>query len=236
MAHQILPARRNTPTVVTTVRPHQRDGRPVTTGLMRLPSRRTVLVGIAVVAAALIATSPRAYATQGGADSVPGGPHTLLADVVPAAETLDHSVPLAPARLATSLTPAVDAPAVPATHRDMLVGPGGLHARVTTYADCTATAPLDRGTAAIDLCVTGRAYFIGHNPGVFTPLLSMGPGSLIVWWDHSGTAHRLEVADVDLGTSARGADATPPAGVVAQFQTCEVADGSVIRVLDAIPA
>ena len=105
---------------------------------------------------------------------------------------------------------------------------------VGIYADCTGETPLTHTAAAIDTCVFGLHYFIGHNPGVFSGLMSARVGSLIGYYDASGRLHRYEV--VADRTWMRNDGVPPPveAGEVAQFQTCVTADGSVDRILDAV--
>ena len=113
---------------------------------------------------------------------------------------------------------------------------GTLNTGVTTYSDCRGTTPLTHTEAAVDTCVHSVTYFVGHNPGVFTPLMSENVGALITWWDDGGTAHHLRVVAV---RSWQRADGVPPVvdgAVVAQFQTCQVLDGSIDRVLDAVNA
>jgi hypothetical protein len=104
------------------------------------------------------------------------------------------------------------------------------------YSDCSGRTEVSHAVAQVDTCVGGRTYFVGHNPGVFTPLLSETVGSVITWWDSSGVAHRLRV--VASRTWMRD-DGVPPmvsGAVVAQFQTCLVLDGSKDLILDAVPA
>jgi len=105
---------------------------------------------------------------------------------------------------------------------------------VGRYTDCTGHAALTHSAAAIDTCVTGLRYFIGHNPGVFSGLMSASLGTLIGYYDGSGRLHRYEV--VADRTWLRSAGVPPPAvaGEAAQFQTCVTADGSVDRILDAV--
>jgi hypothetical protein len=113
---------------------------------------------------------------------------------------------------------------------------GTLHTAVGVYSDCTGAAPVPTDMAAVDTCVRGRTYFVGHNQGVFTPLMHMGPGSLITWYDSRGVVHRFRI--VAVRDTAGGAHplTTTSRRVDAQFQTCAVADGSIDRILDAVKA
>ncbi|HEY2702862.1 MAG TPA: hypothetical protein VGL20_04155 [Candidatus Dormibacteraeota bacterium] len=118
-------------------------------------------------------------------------------------------------------------------------GDGSLDTTVTTYSDCSGATELTHVSAAVDTCVGGRTYFVGHNAGVFTPLLDLGVGSIITWYDSTGAAHRLRI--VEVRDNWLRDDGVPPlanGNVVAQFQTCETAypDGSHDRILDAVPA
>jgi len=113
---------------------------------------------------------------------------------------------------------------------------GTLHTGVGVYSDCTGAAPVPADIAAVDTCIRGRTYFVGHNQGVFTPLMHMGVGSLLTWYDAGGAVHRYRVVAVrDTAGGARPLTTTTRR-VDAQFQTCAVANGSVDRILDAVRA
>jgi hypothetical protein len=113
---------------------------------------------------------------------------------------------------------------------------GTLHTAVGVYSDCTGAAPVPADMAAVDTCIHGRTYFVGHNQGVFTPLMHMGPGSVLTWYDARGAVHRFRVVAVrDTPGGARPL-VTTSRRVDAQFQTCALADGSVDRILDAVAA
>ncbi len=105
---------------------------------------------------------------------------------------------------------------------------------VTVYGDCSGQAPVPLGQAAVDTCVSGRLYFVGHNPGVFGGLLDAQVGTRLTYYDQSGRAHSYAV--VKVRDWRREAGVPPPAtgAVVAQFQTCVTPDGSIDRILDAV--
>jgi hypothetical protein len=124
----------------------------------------------------------------------------------------------------------------PTPHNRLVSDDGRLNTGVGYYGDCTGAADLSHADAAIDTCVGGRTYFVGHNPGVFTPLMSETVGSVITWWDGDGAAHRLRVVARRDWMRANGAPPVVSGAVVAQFQTCLVADGSEDVILDAVPA
>ena len=129
-------------------------------------------------------------------------------------------------------------PPAPVQHFNHLTsGDGSLNTAVGVYSDCSGRTELTHAEAAIDTCIPGPTYFVGHNVGVFTPLMHLGVGAIITYYDGNGTAHVWRVAYVIPNWTA--ANGVPPAqgpGVVAQFQTCVVADGSVDRILDVVPA
>jgi len=143
---------------------------------------------------------------------------------------------------ATAPAPATSAPRrVPSTaswptHNFLLSADGTLHTGVGLYTDCSGNTPLPGGQAAIDTCTSRVTYFVGHNVGVFTPLMHMGVGAMITWWDSNGTAHPLRVVSVRNWSHGPGFPTPARSDVIAQFQTCITADGSLDRVLDAVAA
>ena len=121
-------------------------------------------------------------------------------------------------------------------HNLLFTADHSVYTQVGAYKDCTGQATLTHATAAIDTCVVGVRYFIGHNPGVFTGLMTVPVGGLIGYYDGAGHLHRLVV--IAERTWLRDDGVPPPErpGEAAQFQTCVAADGSVDRILDAVEA
>ena len=103
-----------------------------------------------------------------------------------------------------------------------LVGPG-LNVGVGVYSDCTGLSPLGTGEAFLDICIPWDNYFVGHNYGVFTPILNWGIGTQVTYWDGSGVAHKYTIEGSQIITN--WIDPVPPAGTVAQFQTCTTPAG-----------
>jgi hypothetical protein len=160
-------------------------------------------------------------------------PPALSSPVAPPAVAPVPPSPVAPPRPATPRP----IPAPPVRHNWLTSGDGSLNTGVGIYDDCSGRTVLTHAAAAIDTCVSGPVYFVGHNAGVFTPLMHMGTGSIITYYDGDAVAHVWRV--VSVRPNWRAADgAPPPTGpdVVAQFQTCAVPDGSVDRILDVVPA
>jgi hypothetical protein len=196
------------------------------------PGRRrpgsNLLIGAALIVSAAAGSL---WVTDAGARVATAGTSS-------AARSIATPAPAAtPAIAGAGILPVLSLPAGPAN--TLLSGDGTLDTTVTTYADCTGATELTHSTAAIDTCVNGRIYFVGHNAGVFTPLLDLGVGSAITWYDSGGAAHLLRI--VAVRDNWLRDDGVPPLAngrVVAQFQTCETAypDGSHDRILDAVPA
>jgi hypothetical protein len=126
---------------------------------------------------------------------------------------------------------------LPAGPHDRLVSADGtLNVKVGVYADCSGKRPIDPHQADVDSCFIDRTYFVGHSPGVFSPLLRMGVGSLITWYDRNGASRSLRIVSRrDLPRNTQALSLSQP-DVVAQFQTCLTADGSLDRILDAVAA
>jgi hypothetical protein len=123
----------------------------------------------------------------------------------------------------------------PPVQRDWLrTTDGSLDVPVGVYSDCSGMAPVSYDGAAIDTCLGGRLYFIGHNPGPFTPLRGLDVGSKIVYYDSTGMPHGWRI--VATRTWSRWWGSPPPAsdGVVAQFQTCITLDANWDEILDAV--
>lgn len=112
-----------------------------------------------------------------------------------------------------------------------LLGPGGLYTGVTNYTDCTGRTPLTTYSAALDTCVTGRAYFVGHNPGVFSPILNYHPGDVVTFYNGRGLQDHFTVVGSRDWVWGNGIPPLLP-GARVQFQTCLTADGSVDRIVD----
>jgi hypothetical protein len=119
-------------------------------------------------------------------------------------------------------------------HNLVFTADHSVFAPVGTYSDCTGRQPLTHTAAAIDTCITGLHYFIGHNPGVFTGLMDARAGSVIGYYDARGRLHRYQVVTVRTWLRSSGVPAPVRPDEAAQFQTCVTLDGSVDRILDAI--
>lgn len=121
-------------------------------------------------------------------------------------------------------------------HDRLVSADGRLDVAVGIYADCTGNSPIDSDRADLAPCFLGRLYFVGHSPGVFSPLVTLGPGTVVTWYDPRGNALRPRiVATRQFKRNSAPLGLSQP-DVVAQFQTCLKADGSLDRILDAVRA
>jgi hypothetical protein len=111
---------------------------------------------------------------------------------------------------------------------------GALRTSVGVYRDCSGVSPIPASEAALWSCVPGRMYFVGHNPGVFTPLMHMRLGDLLTYIDGSGSRHGYRIVRMEDWGRADGFPPPVGAAVVAQFQTCVTPDGSIDRIVDAV--
>ena len=210
-----------------------------------MPSRALRLLGLnavalGVAAAAQAATPPVVAVEPIVARAQPGSGQVLSATFpapTAAPSPAATAVPTAPPVVhAPAPTPPPPPPPAASPHSRLVSDDGRLNTGVGVYSDCSGATALSHAYAAIDTCVGGRTYFVGHNPGVFTPLMSETVGSVITWWDASGTAHRLRVVARRTWFRADGAPPVVSGAVVAQFQTCLVTDGTEDVILDAVAA
>ncbi|MEA2672584.1 MAG: hypothetical protein QOG45_2804, partial [Chloroflexota bacterium] len=161
---------------------------------------------------------------------------TPVPTAVPVVQRAASAPVVVPAPVVRRPAPTPPPPPAPVVLRNRLTsGDGSLDTAVGVYGDCSGGTELTHAMAAIDTCIPGPQYFVGHNVGVFTPLMRMGVGAIITYYDNTSTAHVWRV--VSVRADWRSANGVPPAtgtDVVAQFQTCVVADGSVDRILDVV--
>lgn len=128
------------------------------------------------------------------------------------------------------------APPPPPPENRLVSAQLGLDTGVGVYADCSRVTELTHESAAIDACLPGRNYFIGHNPGVFTPLLNTQVGDTITYYDAGGNAHPYRVVGIRTWNRFWGSPPFVEPDVVAQFQTCITLDATWDQILDAVPA
>jgi hypothetical protein len=191
------------------------------------PSASQSFIGIASSDATSTSTSTSlASVATSRATSAPGTAHAANA-------TASATAPAAAAAAPPQATTAPGgtsggSPNTGASGANTLIG-YGVDVHVINYVDCTGKTFPAEGVASIYTCVSWDNYFIGHNPGVFTPLLNMPDGTVMTYYDASDTAHQY-VIEGSVETSVGLPVPYPPAGTAAQFQTCVTPTGSDIRV------
>jgi hypothetical protein len=159
-------------------------------------------------------TSPHVYRTAPPPAPAPAKPRPSVGVLATAATTAPHAI-----------------------YNWLRAEDGRISVAVGVYNDPTGQAVVPSGEAVLDLAMRMVPwYFDGHNPGVFTPLLDEGVGSYFDYWDSAGREHRFRI--VAVRTWYRTSGEPPPVTplVVAQFQTCKVADGSIDYIYDAVAA
>jgi hypothetical protein len=218
---------------------------------MALRRRLAAVVAGAYACGAFAIVHATAAAPQAKVSATPKSHVTLIANAdhllipyTPTPVPTPASTPVPMVHQAASVPAVAPAPPVstprpaPLVRRDWLTsGDGTLSTRVGVYTDCSGATELTHASAAIDTCISGPMYFVGHNVGVFTPLMHMGVGSIITYFDGDDVAHVWRV--VSVRPDWRAANGAPPPtqpDVVAQFQTCAVPDASIDRILDVVPA
>ncbi len=158
--------------------------------------------------------------------------HHLTVTPASAPMSTPTPAPTAPPALRTPAPRLVVTTTTPPLQRNMLIGPHGLNTRVgPDYTDCTGTSEVAHDSAQIYPCHTSAVLFLGHNRGVFTPLLSFVVGDVINWSDDGGLHHLRIVAVRDVSSSV-----WPPVLGTYEFQTCLYAmtNSPMNRDLDAV--
>ena len=123
----------------------------------------------------------------------------------------------------------------PSMPRDLLTSDdGALRTAVGVYRDCSGISAIPANQASLWTCVPGRLYFVGHNPGVFTPLMRMHVGDRLTYADAAGAIHRYQIVRIESWGRADGFPPPASSRVVAQLQTCITRDGWSDRIVDVV--
>lgn len=195
---------------------------------------RAIVAVAAGVSTLLVLGAHAAHSSRAAVRHDAAPPAVADGDIAP----VDIAAPVPTDALVTPVATPESTPqaSAAAPHSRLLSADGRIDTAVGAYTDCHGDAPLPRYEAAIDTCVPGRTYFVGHNPGIFGPLFDEPVGTLIAWWDGAGARHELRiVARRTWARSDSGGLAPPVSGdVAAQFQTCISTSEELI--LDAVIA
>jgi hypothetical protein len=149
-------------------------------------------------------------------------------------------VPLVAAPVASAVQPVAPrqpAPAPPVVRANTIVIPRlGVVQPVGWYSDCMGRAPVPRWGAWRWSCAgVNNIYVMAHNPGTFTPILSLRAGDLVQYGDPSGRVHTYRVSSTTIvsNTQMWPLGATPSSSLT--LQTCWTWDGSrdfIVRALE----
>jgi len=149
-------------------------------------------------------------------------------------------MPLVSAPVANAVQPAAPAPQpapAPVARANTIVIPRlGLSQPVGWYSDCMGRAPVPRWGAWRWSCAgVNNIYVMAHNPGVFTPILGLRAGDIVLYGDPSGRVHTYRVSSTTIvsNTQMWPLGATPSSSLT--LQTCWTWDGSrdfIVRALE----
>jgi hypothetical protein len=124
--------------------------------------------------------------------------------------------------------PASEPALAPVARANTIVIPRlGLSQPVGWYSDCLGGAPVPRWGAWRWSCAgVNNVYVMAHNPGVFTPILGLRAGDIVLYGDPSGRIHTYRVGSTTIVSNTQmwplGATATSSL----TLQTCWTWDGS----------
>jgi len=199
---------------------------------------------------AAIMPASAAHRTEGAA--VEAGDHRLFVQqareeqaalavlqVLAAAAATAMPVVAAPvANAVPAVAPAAPTPPrAPVARANTIVIPRlGLSQSVGWYSDCLGRAPVPRwGTWRWSCAGVNNIYVMAHNPGVFTPILSLRAGDIVQYGDPSGRIHTYRVSSTTIvsNTQMWPLGATPSSTLT--LQTCWTWDGTrdfIVRALE----
>jgi len=149
-------------------------------------------------------------------------------------------MPLVAAPVASAIQPVAPAapqprPALVARANTIVIPRLGLSQPVGWYRDCLGQAPVPRwGTWRWSCAGTNNIYVMAHNPGVFTPILGLRAGDIVLYGDPSGRVHTYRVSSTTIvsNTQMWPLGATPSSSLT--LQTCWTWDGSRDFIVRAI--
>jgi len=149
-------------------------------------------------------------------------------------------LPLVAAPVANAVRPAAPPPPQPppalvARANTIVIPRLGLSQPVGWYSDCLGRAPVPRwGTWRWSCAGANNIYVMAHNPGVFTPILGLRAGDIVLYGDPSGRVHTYRVSSTTIvaNTQMWPLGATPNSSLT--LQTCWTWDGSRDFIVRAI--
>jgi hypothetical protein len=141
-------------------------------------------------------------------------------------------MPLVAAPVASAIQPVAPPapqprPALVARANTIVIPRLGLSQPVGWYSDCLGRAPVPRwGTWRWSCAGANNIYVMAHNPGVFTPILGLRAGDIVLYGDPSGRVHTYRVSSTTIvaNTQMWPLGATPSSSLT--LQTCWTWDGT----------
>jgi hypothetical protein len=213
-----------------------------------LARRRSLPIGVALVAGIAL---PLLQASLAGAAGHSGA-HGSVSLAAPAdAAPANVGTAAAPSPGDTQVTTAAGAPVhlpvfgesnggapapAPRAGSVLTVPSVGLQVGVVDYGDCSGNTAMTRTSAVHFLCTPSAVTtFVGHNPGVFTPLLRTHTGDQVVY-RHDGVQDTYVIRSQQRVTPEQAAAASQDGSYVhAVFATCAEPDSSAYWIFLADP-
>lgn len=129
-----------------------------------------------------------------------------------------------------------DAPAPTGPRSWVSVPSVHLGVAVVEYGDCTGDSAMTRSAAVHYLCTPSAVTtLVGHNPGVFSPLLGTHPGDLVMYRDYAGQ-HTLRLnSPVRVSPEQAALYAQDGSYAHMVLTTCAAPDSSSYWVFIAVP-
>ena len=159
------------------------------------------------------------------------------ARVLAAATTAAPPPAAAAVNPAGQAAPAIKAPPAPlAVRANSIVIPRlGLVQPVGWYRDCMGRAAVPRWGAWRWSCAgANNTYIMAHNPGTFTPILSLRVGDIVRYGDPSGRTHTYRVSSTTIVSNTQLWPLGATAVSTLTLQTCWTWDGSRDFIVRAI--
>lgn len=141
-------------------------------------------------------------------------------------------MPLVAAPVASAIRPVAPPapqprPALVARANTIVIPRLGLSQPVGWYSDCLGRAPVPRwGTWRWSCAGTNNIYVMAHNPGVFTPILGLRAGDIVLYGDPSGRVHTYRVSSTTIVANTQMWPLGPTPSSSLTLQTCWTWDGS----------
>lgn len=149
------------------------------------------------------------------------------------------AVPTAPRAVRRARAVRTTQAAVQATRRSNWISAPdvNLGVRVGHYTDCSGAAPLTRSEAqTYDCTPADLTVILGHNPGVFTPLVRARVGERVDYWDGSGADRAFSISEIHRVTKEESYPYVQDGSHThLVLVTCAVPDGSIDWVILAEP-